>query len=52
MNNAIEQKTSYIKPQMTMLEFKQEAPLLDGSCIIIDCNTCNDDDIDAELKDD
>ncbi|SHK68968.1 MULTISPECIES: hypothetical protein [unclassified Fibrobacter] len=50
MNNTIEQKTSYIKPQMTVLEFKQEAPLLDGSCII-DCNSCNDDDIEAVLED-
>ena len=42
MKNAIEQKLSYIKPQMTVLEFEQEITLLNASDQ--ECCDCNDDD--------
>ena len=42
MKNAIEQKLSYIKPQMTVLEFEQKITLLDASAQ--ECCDCNDDD--------
>ena len=42
MKNAIEQKLSYIKPQMTVLEFEQKITLLDAS----DQEGCDCDDAD------